>query len=213
MSGYEEHSLDAIAALAVGALPAAESEAALAHLEGCPACRAEYRALASAVDIVAEASEAAGALPPARAMRLKDRIVRAALAARPAVPKGAGVARVVPLDELIRFAPGIEWAVVPAPGMTLVYWVFDPPACGDVPPERHAFTQAGFVLQGAVTLHDGDGTSRTMRTGDVYAISPGTTHGASFAERTVLFDVYAPGHAEYEALYRAMRRRLGAPRA
>jgi quercetin dioxygenase-like cupin family protein len=213
MSGYEEHSLDALAALAVGALPAAESGAALAHLESCPACRSEYRALASAVGIVAEATELRTALPPARSTRLKERIVRAALAARPAAPAGGGVARVVPLDELIRFSPGIEWAVVPAPGMTLVYWVFNPPECGDVPPERHAFTQAGFVLQGAVTLHSGNGTSTTMRTGDLYAIAPGTTHGASFAERTVLFDVYAPKNAEYEALYRAMRLRSSAPGA
>ena len=185
MSGYEEHSLDALAALAVGALPAAESGRALAHLESCPACRSEYRALASAVGIVAEATELRTALPPARSTRLKERIVRAAL----------------------------EWAVVPAPGMTLVYWVFNPPECGEVPPERHAFTQAGFVLQGAVTLHSGNGTSTTMRTGDLYAIAPGTTHGASFAERTVLFDVYAPRNAEYEALYRAMRLRSSAPRS
>jgi quercetin dioxygenase-like cupin family protein len=206
VSSHAEHPLDAIAALAVGALPAAESRAALAHLEACPACREEYRALASAVGVVARASEPAAALAPGRSARLRERIVRAALAARPATG-GSGVARVVPLHELVTFSEGIEWAVVPAPGMTLVYWIFDPPACGEVPPERHAFTQAGFVLQGAVTLHNGDGSSQTMRSGDVYAISPGTTHGASFEERTVLFDVYAPRNAEYEALYRAMRAR------
>lgn len=211
MNGYEAHSLDALAALSVGALSAAESGEALAHLASCPDCRAEYRVLASAVGIVAAASEVESALPEAGSTRLKERIVRAALAARPAAPVGGGVARVVPLDELIRFAPGIEWAVVPAPGMTLVYWVFEPPECGEVPPERHAFTQAGFVLEGAVTLHSDNGTATTMRTGDLYAIAPGTTHGASFAERTVLFDVYAPRNAEYEGLYRAMRLRRSAP--
>jgi quercetin dioxygenase-like cupin family protein len=210
VNGHDEHALDAVAALAVGALTVAESRAALAHLEGCPACREEYRALASAVGVVALASDPSGALAPARSARLRDRVVRAALAARPAAGGGPGVARTVPLEELVAFSPGIEWAVVPAPGMTLVYWIFDPPACGEVPAERHAFTQAGFVLQGAVTLHQGDGSPMTMRTGDVYSIPPGTTHGATFEERTILFDVYAPRNAEYEALYRAMRARRNA---
>jgi quercetin dioxygenase-like cupin family protein len=207
VSRSDAHSPDVLAALAVGALPAAAVEPALAHLAACPPCRAEYRSLAGAVGVLTETVEAAGVLTAGASAQLKGRILRAALSARPAASSGAGVARVVPLEELVSFAPGIEWAVVPAPGMTLVYWVFDPPACGEVPAERHAFTQAGFVLQGAVTLHYGNGTAQTMHRGDIYSIDPGTTHGATFQERTILFDVYAPKNAQYEQLYAAMRSR------
>ncbi len=207
MSRSDEHSPDVLAALAVGALPAAAVEPALAHLAACPPCRAEYRSLAGAVGVLAQTHDEAAVLTAGASAKLKERILRAALAARPAASSGAGVARVVPLDELVNFAPGIDWAVVPAPGVTLVYWVFDPPACGEIPAERHAFTQAGFVLQGAVTLHYGNGSSQTMQRGDIYSIDPETTHGATFQERTILFDVYAPKNAQYEQLYAAMRAR------
>ena len=83
----------------------------------------------------------------------------------------------------------------------------NPPACGEIPLESRALTQAGVVLEGAMTLHYGDGAEQTLHSGELYAIAPGTTHGASFAERTTLVDVYTPNQTEFEARFRAMRSR------
>ena len=48
----------------------------------------------------------------------------------------------------------------------------------------------------------GDDTKVMCRPGDFYTIAPGTVHGAIFPERTVLLDIYAPNHAEFERRYR-----------
>jgi hypothetical protein len=46
-------------------------------------------------------------------------------------------AAMMPGEKLTAFAAGIQWAVLLGDGMTLVYWVFEPPACGDVPMHEH----------------------------------------------------------------------------
>ncbi len=79
--------------------------------------------------------------------------------------------------------------------------MFTPPACGDVPPETHTVTQAGFVLEGLMEMNYRD-TTVMCRPGDFYTIAPGTAHAARFHERTVLLDVYAPNHTEFERQYR-----------
>ena len=101
------------------------------------------------------------------------------------------------------FAPGISWAVLPGDGMTLVYWVFEPPACGDVPMHRHDVAQGGVVLEGSITLRRGDGASTTLRPGGFYTIRAGEPHGAAFTERCVVLDVFTPNRTEYEERYAA----------
>ena len=104
---------------------------------------------------------------------------------------------------LRRFAPCISWAVLPGDGMTLVYWLFEPPACGDVPLHQHAVAQGGVVLEGSIHLHDEHGRTTTLRTGDVYTLQGNAPHGATFTERCVVLDVFAPNRVEYEQRFAA----------
>ena len=112
-------------------------------------------------------------------------------------------ASLVAPDRLRSFAPGISWAVLPGDGMTLVYWVFEPPACGDVPLHQHAVAQGGMVLEGSIHLHDEDGRTTTLGAGDVYTLQGNAPHGATFTERCVVLDVFAPNRVEYEQRYAA----------
>ena len=130
--------------------------------------------------------------------QLKQRVLRAAQAARALVSAAA---------EFIDYAPGIRRAVTPGAGVTLVRWIFEAPLCGDVPPEVHAFSQSGVVLEGSFSLCYGDGSQQRCNRSDAYTIPAGTVHGAHFHERTALFDVYSPNHAEFEALYRRQTER------
>jgi quercetin dioxygenase-like cupin family protein len=213
MMSHDEALLDAVAALAVGALAPDEAADAQTHLTSCPSCRAEFGALSAAVDAVATAATATPAmLSDANAARLKQTVLHAAVAARPPAelasrpPAAApgGHAHAVPRDALVQLEPGISFAVVAGEGITLVYWVFEPP-CTALPREFHPQTQAGIVLDGLMTLHYGDGSAQTCRPGDMYAIAPGMPHGASFPEPTVLFDVYTPNRTDFEEQYRALR--------
>ena len=205
MTVHDEALLDQIAALAVGALAHDEARDATAHLAACAECRAEYRNFAAGVDVIAAAAGAGpGMLSTLDAARLKREIVNAGLEARPPAPvRAGGYAGVVPFDAMVDYAPGVRFAVLPAPGMTLVYWVFDLPVGASLPVEQHPNTQAGIVLEGAMTMRFGDGTERRFGTGEVYAVAPGTTHEAQFFGHTVLFDVYTPNREAYEDQYRA----------
>ncbi|HYZ16024.1 MAG TPA: cupin domain-containing protein [Candidatus Acidoferrum sp.] len=115
----------------------------------------------------------------------------------------APYASLVPQDRLIDFAPGIRWAVLAGDGMTLVYWVFDPPACGEVPLHEHAVAQGGVVLEGSIHMRYADGTQKTLRPGDCYTVGSHVPHGATFTERCVVLDVFAPNRREYEERYAA----------
>ncbi|MEA2718172.1 MAG: hypothetical protein QOJ39_36 [Candidatus Eremiobacteraeota bacterium] len=206
MTSHDEALLDAVAALAVGALAPEEALDAQAHLATCASCRAEFGELSAAVDVVASAAAATpDVLSDANAAAMKRTVLHAAVAARPpaALPR-RGHAHAVPRDALVELEPGISFAVVAGDGITLVYWVFQPP-CTSLPREFHPQTQAGIVLDGLMTLHYGDGSAQTCRPGDMYAIAPGMAHGASFPEPTVLFDVYAPNRTDFEEQYRALR--------
>jgi quercetin dioxygenase-like cupin family protein len=197
---HDEALFDDVAALAVGALSDADALQLEAHLAQCTVCQAEYRAARAGFDVVLAATESGTLLPEPRADALRRNVIAAARAARP--PANAGYSAVVARDALMPYAPGIQWAVVAERSVTMVYWVFTPPECGDVPFEVHDVTQAGFVLEGAMEMHYGDGTKMMCRPGDFYTIAPGTVHAAAFPERTVLLDVYAPNHTGFEAQYR-----------
>ena len=106
-------------------------------------------------------------------------------------------------EKLAQFAPGIRWAVLPGDGMTLVYWVFEPPACGEVPLHEHAISQGGVVLEGSIHLRYADGSTNTLRAGDCYTLGSSVPHGATFTERCVVVDVFAPNRVEYEERYAA----------
>jgi len=112
-------------------------------------------------------------------------------------------ASLVAKEKLIPFAPGISWAVLPGDGMTLVYWVFEPPACGDVPVHQHTVSQGGVVLEGSIHLRDEHGRTTTLRAGDAYTLQSDAPHGATFTERCVVLDVFAPNRIEYEQRYAA----------
>jgi quercetin dioxygenase-like cupin family protein len=112
-------------------------------------------------------------------------------------------ASIVPRDKLLPFAPGISWAVLPGDGMTLVYWVFEPPACGEVPLHEHAVAQGGVVLEGSIHMRYADGSQQTLRVGDCYTVASNAPHGASFTERCVVLDIFAPNRREYEDRYAA----------
>jgi quercetin dioxygenase-like cupin family protein len=110
-------------------------------------------------------------------------------------------ASAVSKDALKPFAPGISWCVLPGDGMTLVYWVFEPPACGDVPLHQHDVAQGGVILEGAITMQYPDGATCTLRPGDLYTVRANAPHAATFPERCVLVDVFAPNRREYEERY------------
>ena len=112
-------------------------------------------------------------------------------------------AALVPREKLQPFAPGISWAVLPGDGMTLVYWVFEPPTCGDVPLHAHAVAQGGVVLEGSLHMRYVDGSTRTLRAGDCYTVASREPHGVTFTERCVVLDVFAPNRLEYEERYAA----------
>jgi hypothetical protein len=199
---------EAAALEALGVLPQAASDSLRAHLHECAACAKEYRGLRAIADLLGHEVGYDGMhSQPADPARLKARVMRAAQAAR--APKDARTyaVRAVPTDDLIDYAPGIKWAVVPASGATIVYWSFDPPACGDIPTEVHHITQLGVVLQGKMSMTFGDGSRNDYGPNELYAIAPGMQHGAEFHEKTVLVDVYTPSHTEFEALFAEQRER------
>jgi quercetin dioxygenase-like cupin family protein len=212
---HDDALYDDLAALAVGALSAAEAQALEEHLAACARCRAEYAAAREGFDVALAATESAGSRPStSRAEALRDRVMASARAAR--APAGKGYSAVVARDALIPFGPGIQWAVVPQQGITMIYWVFDPPECGELPPETHTQTQAGYVLEGEIDLHYYDeGRTMALKQGAFYTIAPGTVHAATFPTRTVLLDTYAPNHTEFERRYRedaALRAQHGSSR-
>lgn len=112
-------------------------------------------------------------------------------------------ATAVPSEQLKPFAPGIDWAVLAGDGMTLVYWVFDFPACGEVPMHSHDIAQGGVVLEGSLVILDASGGQRTLRSGDFYTLARNEQHGVRFTERCVVMDVFAPNRPEYEERYAA----------
>jgi quercetin dioxygenase-like cupin family protein len=112
-------------------------------------------------------------------------------------------ASMVPGEKLAVFAPGIQWAVLSGDGMTLVYWVFEPPACGEVPLHDHVVGQGGVVLEGSIHMRYADGSTTTLRAGDCYTVGSSVPHGASFTERCVVLDIFAPNRVEYEERFAA----------
>lgn len=112
-------------------------------------------------------------------------------------------ATMFPDEALLDFAPGIRWAVLPGDGMTLVYWIFEPPACGEVPLHHHPTAQGGVILEGSLTMRYEDGSVTTLRAGDFYTIASGVPHGVTFEERCVALDVFTPNRVEYEERYAA----------
>jgi len=196
-----------VALIALGVLPANESDQIRAHLRMCEKCAAEYDRQRATADLLGFLSDdPVRAIAPAAPERLKARIMRAARAAREPKSKAApqasvGYAHIVGSDALVDFKPGVKWAVTRGDGMTLVQFVFQPPECGEIPDELHALTQSGVVLEGSFSMHYGDGKVQRLNKQDAYVISPGTVHGAEIHERTVLFDVYTPNNIEFEELY------------
>lgn len=182
-----------VALEALGVLPEHEAGKVRAHLSACESCATEFQRDRAAADMLgALLPEATDALRPKHPERLKTRVLRAARAARePASKSGA----------FIDFSPGIRWQVTRGNNVTLVKWLFEPPLCGDIPDEVHTFTQSGVVLDGSFSLLYRDGRRQFLRKQDVYTIPPGIVHGATFHERTILFDVYSPNHAEFEEQY------------
>jgi len=117
----------------------------------------------------------------------------------------SGVARyaaMFPPERVVPCAPGASWSVLPGDGVTLVYWAFQAPECGDLPMHRHPQSQAGYVVEGEMTMKYDDGTERVLRAGDFYSIPGGKKHAASIKERVVIIDVYTPGRPDYEERFR-----------
>jgi hypothetical protein len=81
MTQHDDDVLDSIAVLALGALPDVEAEALRAHIVTCEGCRAAYRELRAAADLVGyDAELAPGQFDELRAARLKARIMAAVAA-------------------------------------------------------------------------------------------------------------------------------------
>lgn len=196
---------DDVAALAIGAVPFEEAAELGGRLATDPELRAAYRGFLEAAGVLGHAVEStASELSKDRKERLKSRILSAAREARRELnPKGSDFATVIPPGQLVQFGEGIRWAVLAGPGRTTVYWVFDPPACGDFPLETHTQAQSGLVLEGAFTLLFAEGRALPLKAGDQYSIAPGTVHGATFEARTLLCEVYTPNYEDLEALYRS----------
>lgn len=196
-------SWDDIAALAIGAAQLDEAAALTGQLAADPGLRAAYRADLEAAGLTGYLAEAtSGQFSDVRKDALKSRILSDARKMSQGAPETRNYAWIVPREQLMPFSEGIKWAVLPDENITTIYWVFEPPACGDLPLETHVHKQSGYVLEGAFTLIFENG-NQPLKAGDLYSIEPGMLHGATFQARTVLCDVYAPKHAEFEALYRA----------
>lgn len=99
------------------------------------------------------------------------------------------------------YGPGISWAVLPGDGVTLVYWVFEPPACGAVPMHQHDIAQSGVVLEGSLTMQYEGGARKTLRAGEFYTVARNVGHGVEFSERCVVMDIFTPNRREYEERY------------
>jgi quercetin dioxygenase-like cupin family protein len=197
---------EAAALEALGVLPQAASDSLRAHLHECAACMNEYRGLRPVADLLGHEVEFNDMRSePPDPHGLKARVMRAAQAARAPKADGAYAVRAVPVADLIEYAPGIKWAVVPASGATIVYWAFEPPEGSHVPAESHHFTQLGVVLKGKMSMTFGDGTQQHYGPNELYSVSPGMVHGAHFSESTILVDVYTPNHIEFEALFAKQR--------
>jgi hypothetical protein len=78
MNAYEDEFSDSVAVLALGALPAAESDAVVAHLRTCENCRREYDDLRSVANLVGfEAESTPNELDELSAARMKARVMSA----------------------------------------------------------------------------------------------------------------------------------------
>jgi anti-sigma-K factor RskA len=75
---HDDAFLDSVAVLALGALPPVEANDVAAHVRTCAECRALYRDLRGAADLVGYAAELApGRLDEHTAARMKSRVMRA----------------------------------------------------------------------------------------------------------------------------------------
>ncbi len=193
---------DTIAALALGAAPDAEGPALVGQLVADKVLRTQYRGDLDAAGVIARSAEANGEdFSQERMERLKARLLSAAAGTKPVRGSTGSYAAILPREKLIDFGPGLQWAVLPDQGRTTVYWIFEPPACGDLPLETHSHKQTGFVLEGDFTLLYAGGGTQPLHAGDHYAIEPGVLHGATFQSRTILCDVYEPSKDDFEKLY------------
>jgi quercetin dioxygenase-like cupin family protein len=111
-------------------------------------------------------------------------------------------ASMFPKDRIVSCGPGAKWSVLAGDGVTLVYWAFEAPKCGDLPMHQHAEKQSGYILDGEMTLHYEDGTSRVLQTGDFYSIPGGVAHGATVNGKVVILDIYAPRRTDFEERFR-----------
>jgi quercetin dioxygenase-like cupin family protein len=117
----------------------------------------------------------------------------------------SGVARyaaMFPKERVLPCAPGASWSVLPGDGVTLVYWAFEAPECGNLPMHRHPQSQAGYIIEGEMTMQYDDGTERVLKAGDFYSIPTNVKHGATIKDRVVIIDVYTPGRPDYEERFR-----------
>jgi len=111
-------------------------------------------------------------------------------------------AEMFPPERIIPLAPGAVWSVLGGDGVTLVYWSFQAPECGELPMHHHPQSQAGYVLDGEMVLKFGDGTRRVVKAGDFYSIASGVKHGAVVNDRVTIVDVYTPERPDYEERFR-----------
>jgi hypothetical protein len=78
MNAYEDDFSDSVAVLALGALPAAESESVVAHLRTCEHCRRDYDDLRSVANLVGfEAESTPTELDDLSSARMKARVMSA----------------------------------------------------------------------------------------------------------------------------------------
>ena len=111
-------------------------------------------------------------------------------------------AAMFPKDRIVPCAPGASWSVKPGDGVTLVYWSFQAPECGELPMHGHHQSQSGYVVEGEMIMKFEDGTERDLKAGDFYWIPGGTKHGATVKDRVTIIDVYTPGRSDYEEIFR-----------
>lgn len=189
-----------LAALAVGALTPAEASRLAGQLAADPHLRAAYRGYPDAAQCVAlSARPATSQLKADRKKRMFARILSSATAA--GAQTRTGYDALVPHDRMLQYADGVQWAVIPSDGITIVYFRFDPARCPVVPLESHEQIECGYVMQGACTLFGADGSGQRFQTGDYYRVEPGVQHGAIIHARTVLCDVFAPRNLTLERRY------------
>jgi quercetin dioxygenase-like cupin family protein len=99
-------------------------------------------------------------------------------------------------------APGIQVQPVIGEGLMTCWIAIEPGA--EVAAHSHANEQLGVVIEGSITI-SAAGETRTLETGEAYAVKPDVPHQAvAGADGVVLVETFVPVREEYRHAWLAL---------